>query len=282
MSACMLIAHKEHKNTIQVYFTVMAHVIKPPLHIPEYSGRAPNQQGADSPRQIGIFGVLLGFVVTLSREEPRWSYTFPVVLTQNHHESPPPPPTQHDLTTNLPQRAKNAPRMRPLKFESCLSVPNERRLDKNVPRLRPDVADGATNSADSARLCPDWPPNHQREYFSPVGPSEPRVNHWAPTYPTALRSTPNEPRFLQTLPRRSHESCRISLIRGSVPKTLKVFGASYRPAKNHQETHHELATVHPEPPRLCYDSPRLTPTHPDSRFVAHSAPDSGMCNWGFI
>ena len=81
------------------------------------------------------------------QEEPRWSYGFPVVLPPppppNHHESP---PTQHDLTTNLPrtrqERAKNAT----VEFESCLSVPNERRLDNNVPRLRPDVADGTTNS----------------------------------------------------------------------------------------------------------------------------------------
>ena len=166
--------------------------------------------------------------------------------------------------------------MRPLKFESCLSVPNERRLDKNVPRLRHVVADGATNSADSspvsAPTLPDWPPNHQRAYFSP----ESRVSHdWAPTYPTALRTTPNEPRFLPTLPWRSHESCRISLIRG-------FFKFSGRAPDQPR-----LTKNHPDSPRTCYGSPRathtllrLTPTHPDSRFVAHSAPDSGICNWG--
>ena len=137
------------------------------------------------------------------------------------------------------------------------------------------------------RLCPDWPPKHQRAYFSPV----PRVSHeWAPTYPTALRTTPNEPRFLPTLPRRSHESCRISLIRfdsGLGPNNIKlfnVFGASSRSANNHQESSRLTTNLlrftpnHPD----CYDSPRLTPTHPDSRFIAHSAPDSGICNGGLM
>ena len=127
------------------------------------------------------------------------------------------------------------------------------------------------------RLCPDWPPNHQRAYFSPVA----RVSHdWAPTYPTALRTTPNEPRFLPTLPRRSHESCRISLIRGSAPDNFTLFivvGASSRSAKNHQESSRLTTNLL----RFTPNHPDSATTHPDSRFVAHSAPDSGMCNWGF-
>ena len=104
--------------------------------------------------------------------------------------------------------------MRPLKFESCLSVPNEPRLDKNVSRLHPDIGDGATNSADSSPdsspTLPRLTPESSACIFLPV----PRVSHeWAPTYPTALRTTPTEPRCLPTLPRRSHESCWISLIR---------------------------------------------------------------------
>ena len=163
--------------------------------------------------------------------------------------------------------------MRPLKFESCLSVPNELRLDKNVPRLHPDVADGATNSADSTPNLPRLTPKSSPCRFIPSG------HDWAPTYPTALRTTPNEPRFLPTLPRRSHESCRISLIRGSAPKTLKFSGRAPDQPR--------ITKNHPDSPRTCYGSPRttqtllrLTPTHTDSRFVAHSAPDSGMCNWG--
>ena len=100
----------------------------------------------------------------------------PCSADPNHHDSP---PTQHDLTT---------PRMRPLKFESCLSVPNEPRLDKNVPRLHPDAGDGATNSADSS---PDLPPNHQRVYFSPV----PRVSpEWATTERRLTRQRYEPPR----------------------------------------------------------------------------------------
>ena len=105
--------------------------------------------------------------------------------------------------------------------------------------------------------------------FLPSGPSEPRVSHdWAPTYPTALRTTPNEPRFLPTLPQRSHESCRISLIRldsGLGPKNFKlfkVFGAISRSAKNHQKssrlTTNLLRFTPNHPDSVCYDSPWLT------------------------
>ena len=193
------------------------------------------------------------------------------------------------ITTNHPDSSRfNAPRMRTLKFGSCLSVPNERRLDKNVPRLRPDVADGATNSADSspvsAPTLPRLTPESSACIFLPRALSEPRVSHeWAPTYPTALRTTPNEPRFLPTLPRRSHESCRISLIRGSAPTTLNFLKFSGRAPDQPRITKN-----HPDSPRTCYGSPRttqtllrLTPTHPDSRFVAHSAPDSGICKARF-
>ncbi len=59
-------------------------------------------------------------------------------------------------------------------------------------------------------------------------------------------------------------------------KLFKVVGASSRLAKNHQQSSRLTTNLlrftqnHPEPPRLCYNS----------RFVAHSAPDSGMYNWG--
>ena len=74
------------------------------------------------------------------------------------------------------ESAQNVPRTRQecdLKFESFLSVPNESRLNKNVPRLRPDVGDGATNSADSARMTPE----SSARIFLPSAPSEPRVSH---------------------------------------------------------------------------------------------------------
>ena len=156
--------------------------------------------------------------------------------------------------------------MRPLKFESCLSVPNELRLDKNVPRLRPDVADGATNSGDSspdsARLCPDWPPNHQRAYFSPVA----RVNHEWATIESRLTLQRNEPprtspgfyRFCHGGATNHAESAWFGLIRGSAP--IKVFGASSRLAKNHQDSS-----------RLTTNLLRFTPNHPDS---ATTHPDS--------
>ena len=157
--------------------------------------------------------------------------------------------------------------MRPLKFESCLSVPNELRLYKNVPRLRPDVADGATNSADSPpRLCPDWPPNHQRAYFS----QEARVSHdWAPTYPTALRTTPKA-RTSPGFSRLCHggatnhaELAWFGLIRGSATKTLNFLKFSgWAPDQP------RITKNHPDSPRTCYGSPRttqtllrLTPTH---------------------
>ena len=135
------------------------------------------------------------------------------------------------------------------------------------------------------RIVPTPPPTLPRLtpessacIFLPSGPSEPRVSHdWAPTYPTALRTTPNEPRFLPTLPRRSHESCRISLIRLSDSglghenfKLFKVFGASSRSAKNHKESS-----------RLTTNLLRFTPNHPDS---ATTYPDSPrltiLCSFG--
>ena len=134
------------------------------------------------------------------------------------------------------------------------------------------------------RLCPDWPPNHQRAYFSPVA----RVSHdWAPTYPTALRTTPRTSpgfsRLWHGAATNHAESAWFRLIRGSAPKTLDFLKFSGRAPDQPRITKN-----HPDSPRTCYGSPRttqtllrLTPTHPDSRFVAHSAPDSGMCNWGF-
>ena len=105
----------------------------------------------------------------------------------------------------------------------------------NEPRLGADIPDSTTNHPERAT----------REPRLTSAPSEPRVSHdWAPTYPTALRTTPNEPRFLSTLPRRSHESCQMSLIRGY---ELPISQESPRIIP----THHELATVHPEPPRFC-------------------------------
>ena len=173
--------------------------------------------------------------------------------------------------------------MRPLKFESCLSVPNELRLDKNVPRLRPDVADGATHSTDSS---PDSAPTLPRRtsessacIFLPSGPSEPRLSRLTRQRYEPPRTSPGSSRLC-------HESCRINLIRldsGLGPdnfKLFKVFGASSRSAKNHQESS-----------RLTTNLLRFTPNHPDSATThpdsprltirRYSAPDSGMCNWGF-
>ena len=106
------------------------------------------------------------------------------------------------------ERAKNAPRMRPLKFESCLSVPNELQLDKNVLRLRPEVADGATNSADSspdsAPTLPRLTPESSACIFLPSGPSEPRLSAHLPNSatnhperaPVSPDSATEEPRIM--------------------------------------------------------------------------------------
>ena len=116
--------------------------------------------------------------------------------------------------------------------------------------------------------------------------SEPRLSADLPD------SVTNHPERAPVSPDSATEEPRImpnQLDSGLGPKNVKlfkVFVASSRSAKNHQESsrlttnllrftpnHPDSATTHP-------DSPRLTPTHPDSRFVAHSASDSGMCNWG--
>ena len=108
-------------------------------------------------------------------------------------------------------------------------------------------------------------------------------------YRTAIRTTPNEPRFLPTLLRISHESCRINLIRldsGLGHENFIVL--NFFKFSGRAPDQPRIIKNHPDSPQTCYGSPRntqtllrLNPTHPDSRFVAHSAPDSGMCNWGF-
>ena len=135
--------------------------------------------------------------------------------------------------------------MRPLKFESCLSVPNEPRLDKNVPRLRPDVADGATNSADSS---PD------------SAPTDPRI--------ISVHTSPQCPEWATTERRRTrlrYEPPRTSpgLIRGSAPTTLNFIKLSGQAPDQPRITKN-----HPDLPRTFYDLSRttqtllrLTPTH---------------------
>ena len=146
--------------------------------------------------------------------------------------------------------------MRPLKFESCLSVPNELRL---LPRLLPQLT-----------------PESSACLFLPSGPSEPRLSADLPDNAT------NHPKRAPVSPDSATEEPRImpnQFYSGLGPenfKLFKVFGVSSRSAKNHQESS-----------RLTTNLLRLTPihpdsatTHPDSKFVAYSAPDSGMCNWG--
>ena len=73
-------------------------------------------------------------------------------------------------------------------------------------------------------------------------------------------------------------------------------GSRFTPTKRHIRGTFWVCgyTVQEEPrwsyecwPRITTNLLRFTPnpdsatTHTDSRFVAHSAPDSGMCNWGF-
>ena len=135
---------------------------------------------------------------------------------------------------------------------------------------------------------PDSSPTDPRIISVHISPQRPE---WATSEPRLSAdipdSTTNHPErapFLPTLPRRSHESFRIILIRldsGLGPKNF--FRFSGRAPDQPRITKNQ-----PDSPRTCYGSTRttptllrLTPTHPDSRFVAHSAPDSGMCNWGF-
>ena len=144
----------------------------------------------------------------------------------------------------------------------------------------------ATPPPSPPRLCPDWPPNHQRAYFSPV----PRVSHeWATTECRLTRQRYEPPRTSPCFSRLCHggatnhaESTWFGLMRGSAPTTLNFLKFSgWAPDQP------RITKNHPDSPRTCYGSPRttqillrLTPTHPDSRFVAHSAPDSGICNGG--
>ena len=116
--------------------------------------------------------------------------------------------------------------MRPLKFESCLSVPNELRLDKNVPRLRPDVADGATNSADSspdsARLCPTDPRIISVHIY-------PQWLEWATSEPRPRADLPdsatNHPEQAPVSPDSATEEPRIMprVYSGLGPKNFKLF-----------------------------------------------------------
>ena len=173
---------------------------------------------------------------------------------------------QHDLTTNLARRSKSAP--------SCLSVPNEPRLDKNLPRLRPDVADGAMNSADSspdsATTLPRLTPESSECIFLPSAPSEPRLNADLPG------SATNHPKRAPVFHDSATEEPRISLIRvdsGLGHDNFKLSGE----LPISQESSRLTTNLLPFTP----NHPDSATTHPDSRFVAHSAPESGMCNWGY-
>ena len=152
--------------------------------------------------------------------------------------------------------------MRPLKFESCLSVPNELWLDNNVTRLRPDVADGATNSTDSSPDSAPTAPTDLRIISVHIFPQWPE---WATTERRLTRQRFEPPRTSRGFSR----LCPVSpdswfgLIRGSAPKTLNFLKFSGRAPDQPRITKN-----HPDSPRTCYGSPRttqtllrLTPTH---------------------
>ena len=96
-------------------------------------------------------------------------------------------------------------------------------------------------------------------HISPSGPIESRLSADLPD------SATNHPERAPVCPDSATEEPRI------MPNQLKVFGASSLSAKNHQESS-----------RLTTNLLRFTPNHPDSASThpTHSAPDSGMCNWG--
>ena len=166
-------------------YTQINHFVNPALNNQYLSpvthsriiGEGPESAGSRfTPTNRHIWGTFWVCDYTV-QEEPRWSYEFPVVLTPNHHKSPPDSTRfNYEYAQNVPR----TPRMRPLKFESCVSVPNQLRLDKNVPRLRPDVADGAANRAesspDSAPTLPRLTPESSACIFLHRGPSEPRLS----------------------------------------------------------------------------------------------------------
>ena len=124
-------------------------------------------------------------------------------------------------------------------------------------------------------VCPEWAPTRQECattpdwhrltpessacIFLPSGPSEPRVSHdWAPTYPTGLRTTPNEPGFSRLChggATNHAESSWFGLIRGSATKTLNFLMFSGR-APNQPR----IINNHPDSTRTCYGSPRTTQT----------------------
>ena len=131
------------------------------------------------------------------------------------------------------------------------------------------------------RLCPE----SSACIFLPSGPSEPRL---ATTERRLTRQRYEPPRTSPDFSRLCHggatnhaKSAWFCLIRGSAPKTLnflKFLGQAPDQPR--------ITKNHPDSPRTSNGSPQttqtllgLTPIHPDSRFVAHSAPDSGMCNW---
>ena len=199
----------------------------------------PNNRGGPriSREPIGIFGVLFGFVVTLSRKSP-------MVLRVPCSVDPESPRITPDSTRFNYESAQNVPRTRQEcdrwnLNRVCLSQMSP---DKNVPRLLPRLT----------------PVSSSCTYL----PSEPRLRADLPD------SATNHPERVPVSPDSATEEPRI------MPNQLNSawFGdwpelPSSRSAQNHQESsrlttnlprftpnHTDYATTHPDSPRLTIRS----------------------------